>query len=199
MHRHGRSAARLRGVGTFDGVDMLRVKARADLHRDGMRARAGADDLLQQTRLLHERASVAVRHHLRHGTARIDVEDCKMKSGRLRHPHGLRKHLRLMAEELHGEGLLLRKSVEQGFGLLVPIDKGPGGDHLRGGQRRALLPAEAAEGEIRHPRHGRQGHAAPKFNVADSYHRLLKTENSKFKTEDPVPRGSGRCPSPRGG
>ena len=190
----------LQHPGKFHRVHAAPVPALAELHRDGdgHGLLHRLHDLPGQLRRAHQGGAVPGFHDLPHGAAHVDVQE--LRAGELqRHGRGLGQHLRLVAEELHRQGALLRQAVEQGLGLFVPVAERPGGDHLRDGKGGALLPAEGAEGEVRHSRHGRQGHAPLQCNISDSYHRLLKTENSKLKTEDPVPRGSGRCPSPRGG
>ncbi len=56
----------------------------------------------------------------------------------------------------HAGGVLARPQLQQGEGLFILIAQGLGADHLRDGQPRAQLPADGAEGQVRHPRHGGQ-------------------------------------------
>ena len=73
---------------------------------------------------------------------------------------------RVAAENLGGGGGLLLPHLQQGDGLFVLITQGLGADHLGAGQPRPLLPADGAEGHVRHPSHGTQGQG--RFNLDSS-------------------------------
>ena len=182
VHLHPGAAVDADGVrpgafqsaGKVHGVDAAPVPALAEFHRHGHGNSFlhRLHDPSRQGRVLHEGGAVPGLHDLAHGTAHVDIQN--VRAGELQcQLCPLGHDLRLVAEDLHGPGAFLRQAVEQGFGLLVPVHQGLGGDHLRGAQRRPFPAAEGAEGKVRHPRHGGQHRPSLQFDVSDFRHRSV--------------------------
>ena len=180
VHRQGRRAGLLGHAGEGHGVDAAPVPALAELHRhrhaDALAHRL--DDARGALHIAHQGRAVPGLDDLAHGAAHVDIHDLRAGE-RQRQGRGLGHDLRLMAEDLHRGGMLPLRQVAESFGLFVPVAQGAGGDHLRGGQGGALLPAEGAEGEIRHPRHGGQQHPPGQFYVSDCVHAVIRSPRRK--------------------
>ena len=168
VDRQGVRPGLLQGFGKVHGVHAAAVPALAEFHRhgDGDRRLYGLHDPACQLRVAHQGRAVAGFDDLPHGAAHIDVQHVRPRELQ-RQSRRLRHDLRLVAEDLHGAGMLVLRQVQQRPGLFVLIDQSLGRDHLRGGQGRPLRPAEGAKGKVRHPGHGGQGHPALQLYVSD--------------------------------
>ena len=156
MNRDHPDAAILGDAGQPRRVAAGMVPAGAHLqgHRQVHRLDRRLQDPRRMNLVAHERRAGMTVHHLLHRAAEIDVDESRtpvlVQLRRLGH------HLGLAAGKLDRHGQLLRAALghEQGFPRLA--DEGLAGDHFRDDEPRAAALDQAAEGQIRHPRHGRQ-------------------------------------------
>ena len=171
VHRDRGGPGGFTDFGEFHRVDAAAVPAFAELDGHGpvRRAAYGLDDAPGQVRITHQGRAVPGPDDLAHGAAHVDVQNVRAGE-RERHGRRLRHDLRLVTEDLRGGRVLVFGHIEQGLGLLVPVDQRLRADHLRRGQGRALRPAEGAEGKVRHARHRGENHPAGKLYVSDVWH-----------------------------
>ena len=168
VNRDGGCAGLLRHTGEFDAVDAFLVPSLAEF--DGNGDVHGLDDRFDDARgerqVAHERRAVAVAGDLRSRTAHVDVDD--VAAGFFeRDARALRHGLRFVAEDLRGGRMLVRRKLEQTRRFPVLIAQRLGRDHLGHGQSRAVLAADAAEGEVGHACHRREYEPSVNFYRSD--------------------------------
>ena len=165
-----RRAGSLRDPGDFGGVDGIRVKARANLHRERLFQAAcyGVNDFPGELRIPHERRALAIVHDLRHGAAHVNVNKIKMiLDSRCLFCHDLR----LGAEKLRADRPLPVGYLQQTISVAVSVGHRLGADHFRDHHVNALLFAELPEGAVRDARHrGKEDRRAVPLHLTDLYH-----------------------------
>ena len=132
----------------------LRAEARPDLggHWDPRRPDGGPRDRARPCRIREDRRPRASSRHLPDGASHIDVHEVEPPAGHL--GRRLRDLTGVGAEQLGAHGPL-RLLVDEVSSRAVGVaQKPPGRHHLRHDDVRAVLPAQAAEGGVRHPREG---------------------------------------------
>ena len=104
MYRHSRRTGFLDDLRDLHRIYVVVVKAFSDLHRHRLSIAftRGADKLIDQLRVLHQRGALAVFDNLRHGPAHVDVKNGK---GSLFNPfRHLAHNLRVGAKQLQDTG-----------------------------------------------------------------------------------------------
>lgn len=78
----------------------------------------------------------------------------------------------LVAEDLHGGGVLVWRRPEQLLRFFIVIDQRLGAHHFRAGEGGALRAAQRAKRRIGHARHGRERERAADLDVSDLHHAI---------------------------
>ena len=167
VHLRGRAAVECdpgdtriaRGAPRIQIGEMVVVDSLAHLHCHGHTAisccHGRVHDVGEEVALPRQRTASALARHFGHRTAEVEVhvvghvfpdDDAhRLGDDRRVHPVELHRARRLIGIEAH--------HVECG---LVTLDQRPGGHHLTHIEPRALLTAQAPEGPVGDPRHGRK-------------------------------------------
>ena len=173
VHGDGGRARLLAHLRKGHGVDVSAVPALAEFHGhghiDGLDDRL--DDSPGELGIAHERRTVAAADDLAHRAAHIDIQNVRTGVCQ-RHGRGLGHDLRLVAEDLHGGGVLVRRRPEQLLRFFIVIDQRLGAHHFRAGEGGALRAAQRAKRRIGHARHGRERERAADLDVSDLHHAI---------------------------
>ena len=172
VHRDGRRARLLTDLRHLHGVDVLRIPARANLHRhrNVHCVHHGPHDAADLLRVAHQRAALAVSGDLRCGTAEVEVEKIEACGDKLL--RRVRHDLRIAAKQLKRGDSLPRQPGQQLPGVAVlaaGVDPALRGEHLAHAPGRALLMAQQAHGRVAHPRHWRERRARRQLQFSDSH------------------------------
>ena len=167
MYGDGGRAALLGDVGQLHRIDMLLVKAFADLHRHRLLHRRSdrRNDPSRQQGILHQGGTFPIVHHLGNRAAHIDVQNGK---GPLLYFFcHLRHQLRLAAEKLQGNRALLIMNFQQAFRIFIFIINSLGAHHFAAHQPRSLLSAEQTKWQVAYPCHWCENHPVVQSHVSD--------------------------------
>ena len=124
------------------------LHADRDVHRLG----DGLDDRRGAVRLVQERGARARLRDLADRAAEVDVH--QVGPGRLDHSSRFGHDARLGAEDLHGEGMLVRSDAQIPECALVPVRESGAADHLGAHQSGPVAAPLAAKGLHAHTGHG---------------------------------------------
>ncbi len=114
-----------------------------------------------------QRGSRAGLADLPHRAAHVDVDQVSARLGD--HRRGRSHHLRVLPEELHRDGVLVRMEPKQLLqGALVAVVEPEARDHLRDGQARSVAARLEAHEPVPDPRQGSEQHAVGDLDVADA-------------------------------
>ena len=173
MHGDGGCTRLLTHLRKGHGVDVPTVPAFAEFHGHGHIH--GLDDRLDdapgELGVTHERRTVAAADDLAHRAAHVDVQNVRAGVCQ-RHGRGLGHDLRLVAEDLHGGRVLVRRRPEQLLRLFIVIDQRLGAHHFRAGEGSTLCAAQRAKWRVGHARHGRERERAADLDVSDLHHAI---------------------------
>ena len=171
MHGDSGCARLLAHLRKGHGVDVPTVPAFAEFHGHGHIH--GLDDRLDdapgELGIAHECRTVAAADDLAHRAAHVDVQNVRAGVCQ-RHGRGLGHDLRLMAEDLHGGRVLVRRRPEQLLRLFIVIDQRLGAHHFRAGEGSTLCAAQRAKWRVGHARHGRERERAADLDITDLHH-----------------------------
>ena len=173
MHGDGGCTRLLTHLRKGHGVDVPAVPAFAEFHGHGHIH--GLDDRLNdapgELGVTHERRTVAAADDLAHRAAHVDVQNVRAGVCQ-RHGRGLGHDLRLVAEDLHGGRVLVRRRPEQLLRFFIVIDQRLGAHHFRAGEGSALRAAQRTKWRVGHARHGRERERAADLDVSDLHHAI---------------------------
>src|SRR3989441_8944415 len=131
----------------LDRVHRAVVPAAADLDREGHadRLSQSAEDQQGGERVAHEGGALALGDDLRDGAAHVEVD--RVGALGLEPPRRLRQDVRVRAQELHRDRVLLREVPREGDGVAVALDEGAGVDLLAREEARAALARDEPRSE----------------------------------------------------
>ena len=182
MHGDRRRARLFADLRHLNGVDVIRIPARADFDRDGLlrRIRHRAHDAADAIGIVHHRAALAISGDFRRGTTKVHIEEFKARA--FQTLHRVRHDAGIAAEKLQRSDLFPFKSGEQ---LL----------------RRAIFalridPALRGQHFTHAPRHGCERRALRQGKISDLHHvntlpsymtLLIIASGGARRNENPVP------------
>jgi len=151
---------------------MLVVPAGADLHRH----RQGRDrvdhlayGLLGGGRIAQERRARPVAADFLHRAAHVDVDCVDGPVFLDRDARTASEDFGIVPEDLDRERALAGRPLEVAEGLVSAVHEPMAGDHLGVGDRCAHLPAEQAEGPVRHARQGSEEVSVGELQRPEAY------------------------------
>ena len=134
-------------------------------------ARTVAQDTLDQRKIAQQAGAAVAGHHFFHRASEVDVDD--VEAHVLAIARGVGHHVRVGAEQLRGNGMLIRVEIEiaegaGGLGGARGGDDAVGAGELRHDESAAALGADqAAEHGVGDAGHGRQHGRGTDFDRAD--------------------------------
>ena len=133
-----------------------------DRHGDGDGVRDGGHDPARALGIVQQRRACARLRHLLDGATEVDVH--QVGAGRLDHPRRLGHRLRLGAEDLDGEGMLVGGDAQVAERSLVPVVQSGAADHLRADEPGAVTASLTAKGLHAHAGHRSEHQASRDLN-----------------------------------